>query len=120
MTDRPIWHYSLAMWVVLGLIDGLVTVGAVAFYETTTVESNPLLRAHLLDALNEFQTTESYLAYWQPLALKLAVVGAAASLLPVAARAAPRRTVAGFALTLTGTGVVVVVNNLYALRSFTV
>lgn len=110
--ERSPWQLALAVWLTHGLLDGVVTIGIVAYLEDTTIESNPIVEPHLASAHLESVAADSLLPYLEPLALKLVVVAVAAGLLVVVDRAVPRRVVAAFATAVSGLGLVVVVNNL--------
>lgn len=118
--DRPETHYAAAVWLVHGLLDGLVTVAAAALSRGSAVESNPVLlpslnRAVLRSSLGT-TTLGEYLPYAEPLLLKLGAVALAAGLLVVVGRAVPKRVFVTFSVGLTAAGLLVVGNNLLALR----
>lgn len=116
VVSRPVWQLALAVWITHGLLDGAVTVGAVAILEDTTIESNPLLTPYLFDAFWRHLETGSYLAYWRPLAIKFAAAGVASIGVVGVSRCCSKRTTAAFAAGIATSGLLVVVNNLVALR----
>lgn len=108
-------QWAMTVWLVHGLLDGVVTIAAVVHLEDTTIESNPILRSQLLEAFRAYTWTGDYLVFAQPLLFKLTAVGAASVLLLLLAHAIPRRAYVSFSALLSVAGLVVVGNNVVSL-----
>ena len=118
LVDVPVLAWALGIWIVHGLLDTTVTIGAVVVFETTEVESNPWIRAYLLDGFREFTAgVPPLIAFGEAAAIMLGGVAIGALGIVVLDRFVAREVVVSYSLLAIAAGIIVVANNLFALRS---
>lgn len=117
-TDR-VSTRLLACLVVLvhGVLDGLVTIGAVIYTQGTVVEANPVLRDHLFTAFRAYNDSgaRDLTVFGEPLAVKIFLALFAAGLIVQLPRFVSQRVSRVFAAIVVLSGLFVVASNLVVL-----